>query len=318
MYFFYNKCLQFDSWTLATIHGSPSAFSKGCSAMTVRIDRPPVSFQQRTTMRLVSFNPFRSIGIPGVRPLKPEDWFKNKEEVCSADWIVFPEYWQVNVLVYGLKKSIFPSASTYHLGHDKVEMIRAFEALAPEHTPVTKIAPSTDYHVNRIIEEFTFPFVCKDVRSSMGQGVFLVEDAGAFVRYAETREVLFVQEFLPIDRDIRVVVIGNRAVSAYWRMASNGAFHTNLARGGVLSFGPVPAKVIELVERVAFELGIDHAGFDVALVDDHLYLLEFNVMFGGEGLRRLGVRTGPLVFEYLLSQSTGPWKPKTPPLSKAG
>jgi ribosomal protein S6--L-glutamate ligase len=39
--------------------------------------------------------------------------------VKNAIAVLFPEYWQINPLVYALKKRIFPSVPTYHLGHDK-------------------------------------------------------------------------------------------------------------------------------------------------------------------------------------------------------
>ncbi|MFS8541302.1 MAG: hypothetical protein LOD89_04345, partial [Tissierellales bacterium] len=78
-------------------------------------------------MRFVTFNPFRTLGIPNVTYIKPENMFKEVERIKEADFILFPEYWQVNALVYGLKKNIFPSISTYHLGHNKVETTRVLQ-----------------------------------------------------------------------------------------------------------------------------------------------------------------------------------------------
>lgn len=75
-------------------------------------------------MKLVSFNPFRTIGMPGVRYVKPEHMFKDVDIIKEADVVLFPETWQVPALVYGLKKKIFPSIETLQLGFSKVEMTR--------------------------------------------------------------------------------------------------------------------------------------------------------------------------------------------------
>ncbi len=58
-------------------------------------------------MRFITFNPLRTIGIPDLHYIKPELMFRQKEEILQADWVLFPEYWQVNSLVYGLKKNLF-------------------------------------------------------------------------------------------------------------------------------------------------------------------------------------------------------------------
>ncbi len=136
------------------------------------------------TGRLVSFDPLRTLNIPGVIPLKPEHWLSRQDIVQAADWILFPEYWQVNALVYGWKKKIFPSISSFHLGHDKVEMTRVFQAVCPENTPFTQILAHTETAIEQVLDGFCFPFVAKEVRNSMGQGVFLIETRKDFLDYA--------------------------------------------------------------------------------------------------------------------------------------
>ena len=251
-------------------------------------------------MRLISFDPLRTLEIPGVINVKPEDWLRRKAEIMAADALLFPEYWQVNALMYAWQRRIFPSISSYHLGHDKIEMTRAFEAVCPAHVPFTRILPSTPAALEQVLDEFTFPFVAKVVRSSMGQGVTLIESRAAFRHYAQANEILYIQERLQIHRDVRVVVVGGQVVTAYWREAQDGKFHNNVAQGGTVSFEHVPDEALRLAERVATQLGIDHAGFDIAQVDGHCYLFEFNVRFGTEALNARGIRLGPLIVDYLL------------------
>ncbi len=211
-------------------------------------------------MRLVSFDAYQAINIPGVRVIKPENWFREKAVIESADWVLFPEYWQVNPLVYGLKKRIFPSVSSYHIGHDKVEMARAFEAVCPLNCPNTRILANTERSMEQILDEYDFPFVAKTIRSARGEGVFLIGDRADFRKYAEKNEVLFIQEYLPIYRDLRVIVIGRQIVTAYWRQAREGCFHNNISRGGEVSFENIPDSALQLVNHVAETLGINYAG----------------------------------------------------------
>ncbi len=263
-------------------------------------------------MRLISFNPYRSMGIPGVQYIKPEMIFRHKSDITEADWILYPEYWQVNSLVYGLKKRIFPNINTYHLGHDKVEMTRAFWAVCPENVPYTQIFPSTEVYIQQVLDEFTFPFVAKEVRNSMGQGVFLIEKKKDFLQYTQDNSVLYVQEYLPIKRDLRIVYLGDKVITAYWRIGIEGQFHNNVSKGGSISFEDIPEGAIKLVERIAAELGINHAGFDVAEVEGHFYFLEFNAMFGNQALLDQNLPVGKIIYEYLLRQDIDPREPDKP------
>lgn len=221
----------------------------------------------------------------------------------------------MNSLVYGLKKAIFPSVSSYHLGHDKIEMTRALQTICPEHVPYTEIMAATPGNIQTILERLPFPFIAKEVRNSMGRGVFLIENERDFRDYAAKHDILYVQEKLDIDRDIRITLVGQKVVGAYWRLAHEGNYLNNVAQGGTISFEPVPREIIDLVEAVAQALEIDHAGFDVAVENGWPYFLEFNVLFGNVGLQKLGIPIEKLIYDYLVNQtprSTPPYSPIRP------
>lgn len=257
-------------------------------------------------MRLVSFDMFRTLRFDNTSFIKPSHFFAHKAELQAADWVLFPEYWQVNALVYGLKCRIFPSHASYLIGHNKVEMTRAFQSVVPEHTPVTHIAPNTPTEAERLWALMDTPFVAKLPKASMGEGVWLIETARDWQSYCDKADVLYVQEYLPIDRDIRVVLVGDQVVSAYWRCQSDRSFHNNVARGGWVDHSPVPQVAIDLVKRVALLLDVDHAGFDVAMVGSHPYLLEFNRLFGNQGIPGGGEALRSAIMGYLSSRTTTP------------
>ncbi|MDO3721438.1 hypothetical protein QVZ43_06855 [Marinobacter sp. chi1] len=235
-------------------------------------------------MRLVSFDVFRTLGFPDTTVLKPEHFLRHKSLLQDADWVLFPEYWQLNALVHGLKCRVFPSIASYRIGHDKVEMTRAFQCVAPEHTPFTLIEANGPREREMIWDTMSLPFVAKLPKASMGEGVWLIESRQDWQRYCESTQVLYVQEYLPIDRDARVVVIGDQVLTAYWRVQSDQGFYNNLSRGGRIDDTPVPEVMTALALRLARMLEVDHAGFDIALVAGYPYVLEFNRLFGNQGL----------------------------------
>ncbi|UZJ77281.1 ATP-grasp domain-containing protein [Fictibacillus sp. KU28468] len=249
-------------------------------------------------MKLVTFNPFRTIGIPGIQYVKPDNMFKELDKIKAADVLLFPENWQVNSLVYGMKKKIFPSIESIQLGFSKMEMTRALWTVCPENLPYTEILGHSNENKRKVLETFPFPFVAKEIRNSMGKGVFLIHNEQEFEEYAKANDVFYIQEYLPIDRDLRVCVVGNEIIGSYWRIGSNG-FHNNVSQGGTLSFDNIPAEALELVLRVAQGLNINHAGFDIVAANGRFYILEFNVLFGNQAFNHLAVSPEKKIHEYL-------------------
>lgn len=256
--------------------------------------------------RLISFDVFRTLGINGVKQMKPAGMFAAREELAEADWVLFPEEWQISPLVHTLGTRIFPSEASYRFGQDKVQFTRAMWLIAPEHMPETLIAPVEDASLEEAIERFGFPLVVKLPRASMGQGVWLATNRAELRRVAEDLQVLYAQEYLEIDRDLRVVWVGDEVVCAYWRIGSNG-FHNNISRGGRHEFGGVPDAPLALVRRLARGMGIDHGGFDLACVGGHWFVLEVNVRFGNEALREMGIDI-PKRIEAWLERHTPGWQ----------
>jgi len=248
-------------------------------------------------MLILSFDPYRGLDL-AQQFVKPDHWMRDLHLVRAADVLLYPESWQVNALHYVLGKPIFPNAASYHLGWSKIEMTRAFQIAAPEHVPETLILPSNALAAEQALDVLGLPLVVKQPRNSMGRGVELVERPAELYRWIETTDVLYAQQFLPNNGDLRIVWVGDQVSAAYWRHNSGG-FHNNLARGGVPDFSNIPVVALDLVRRTASALGVDHAGFDVMMVDGHPFLLEFNVLFGNEALNLAGIDLKPLIRNYL-------------------
>ncbi|MYM61842.1 RimK family alpha-L-glutamate ligase [Pseudomaricurvus sp. HS19] len=268
-------------------------------------------------MQLVSFNLFRTLGLPNTTFIKPESFQRHPEkyqaQIEAADWVLFPEYWQLNGLLYSLNSRIFPSESTYRIGHNKIEMTRAIQLLTPSNLPRTLIAANNDSDAGHLWQAMELPFVAKLAKASQGEGVWLIEDRQQWLEYRQRADSLYVQEHLPIDRDLRIVMVGNEVIAAYWRHQSERSFHTNVSRGGHVSYDDVPAAAIDYVQQLARKLNINHAGFDIAMVDGHPYLLEFNRLFGNQGIPGGGRAITDAMLRYLQQHSSDhtPWDPES-------
>lgn len=264
---------------------------------------PYFTLDKTLSYKYVSFNPHRSIGIPMVKYIKPDNMYRSTKEILMAQKLLFPESWQVNTLIYAFKKDIFPSPVTYHLGFDKIEMTRAIRACFPGYIPKTEIYANTTAHFYNLVEEFGLPFVCKEVRSSSGFGVHLINTEEEFLMFKQNNPTVYVQEHIKCDRDLRVVVIGDRAVDSYWRIKEPGSFHCNLARGAKISRKDIPRDVVDEVLGIALFLKIDYAGFDIALTETGLKIFEFNLYFGTKGIRLNSVDLGNEINQYLRRQA---------------
>ena len=249
--------------------------------------------------RYLSFNPHRTIGIPEVTYIKPESMYRFIKEIHGAHKILFPEYWQVNTLIYAFKKEIFPSVATYHLGHDKIEMTRSIQACFPDLIPKTGIYAGASAHFDELADGFDLPFVCKEVRSSSGFGVFLIKTKDEFRIFKQNNPIVYVQEYIRIDRDLRIVVIGDKVVDSYWRIKAPGCFHNNLARGATISRNGIPQDAIDEVMGISSFLNINYAGFDIAVTETGLKIFEFNLYFGTKGVRLNSTEIGKRIGRYL-------------------
>jgi ribosomal protein S6--L-glutamate ligase len=140
-----------------------------------------------------------------------------------------------------------------------------------------------------------FPFVLKGARGGEGRHIWLIENADDLEKkllHLKQLELhgnfgFVIQEYLAgLDRDLRVVVIGDQVVS-YWRK-SEGFLH-NVAQGGAIDKESYPELQIigrDAVMNFCHQTGINLAGFDLVFPSNSKepVFLEINYTFGRSGL----------------------------------
>jgi ribosomal protein S6--L-glutamate ligase len=185
-------------------------------------------------------------------------------------------------------KETFPSVHSYrHLG-DKIKQTHLFQF---QGVPM----PRTRLYYGRrqrekILDDFAFPFIGKIPRgSSRGEGVFMIRDPEDLHSYLPKTPVAYIQQYIPMERDLRVIVVGKRFVHAYWKEAAPGEFRTNLARGGRPRLDPIPDEAVKLALEVAGQCGFDHVGLDICQHQGRFLIIEANMVFGTAGFRVAGL-----------------------------
>jgi ribosomal protein S6--L-glutamate ligase len=228
----------------------------------------------------------RNVVTLGVRTHFDDYTADEQALIRQADTVYYPTSFYAELLSAAGKR-IFPSLRTYAFAQDKVKQTALFRLLDIPH-PRTRVFYGRQR--SGIFRAFDTPFVAKVARgSARGHGVRLIRTADDLEDYCARNRVAYVQEYLPHDRDVRVVVIGNAVAHAYWRVAAPGEFRTNVALGGRVLLEPVPADAQELALRTARLCGWDDAGIDLCRRGEGWVVLEANMKYGREGFRQAGI-----------------------------
>jgi len=223
----------------------------------------------------------------GVRPNYSDYSTKESALIQNADKIYYPSSYYADMFA-AMGKNIFPSVHTYRFVQDKIKQSTLFQLAKIPH-PETRWFYGAK-KIEKILSCFDYPFVGKIPRgSALGRGVYLIGNQDELEAYCSMTKVAYIQKYLPIDRDIRAVVIGNRVVHAYWRIASSGEFRTNVNCGAKISFDFVPKPVIDLALHTAKSCGWNDVGIDICEYQGSYYVLEANMKYGRQGFRKAGI-----------------------------
>jgi ribosomal protein S6--L-glutamate ligase len=232
----------------------------------------------------------------GVRP-NIEDYTEAElEALRRAHTVYYPSSLYESVFL-ALGKMVFP-ANYYPFLGDKIKQSDLFTFLDIPF-PRTRIYYGRD-KAPRILQDFLLPFIAKVPRgSSQGRGVFLIRNPGDLERYLGEVSPAYIQEYLPIDRDLRVVILDGKVLHAYWRIAQAGEFRTNVSRGARISLASVPPEALRFAEWVAMRCGFGEVGLDICRRGESYLVLEANMMYGLQGFVAAGLEIYPLIRERL-------------------
>ncbi len=226
---------------------------------------------------------------------------QDQKKIIAAKKIYYPTAFYAD-LFNTMGKDTFPSFHTYKYAMDKIKQTAIFNMLNIPH-PTTKIFYGKKQK-QTILNHFNFPFIAKTPRgSARGVGVHLVQTPNDLSVFLTTKGPAYIQQYLPIDRDMRIIIIGNKIRLAYWRIASMNNFKTNLSQGGTISFEPLPQKALDLALSTALKCKWDDVGIDIIEHRGKFYVLEGNMKYGTKGFKKANINYKDLLADLIINNT---------------
>ncbi len=134
--------------------------------------------------------------------------------------------------------------------------------------------------------------------------VLLTEGSEAELKSIMERQgMVYLQEFVFLEspRDIRAFVVDDRVLGAIYRVAQNGQWISNLARGGRAYPCPITEELRDLAVRASRAAGTVYAGIDLLETSEGLKVIEVNGTPSGKGIyEALGVDVTKAIADYVI------------------
>ncbi len=129
---------------------------------------------------------------------------------------------------------------------------------------------------NKFIENTTYPKIIKKSYGPSNYGGYFVHKVNS---KKEAHELLkkkkyypiYMQEFIPMEADVRVMLIGHKPVCAFWRRPPKGKWLTNTSQGGSMDYHGVPVDLLKLAVRVSKAANAEYFACDIAVGKDGKY-----------------------------------------------
>ncbi len=138
--------------------------------------------------------------------------------------------------------------------------------------PKTYIYYNRD-NADKFLKKTDYPKIVKKSYGPSNYGGYFVHKVDSYKEaknlYAEKKyHPMYFQDFVPMEADIRVMLIGHKPICAFWRRAPEGEWLTNTSQGGEMDYMNVPKNVLDLAVRVSKAANAEYWACDVAYGKD--------------------------------------------------
>ena len=172
-------------------------------------------------------------------------------------------------------------------------------------TPITVATEDVLYgyiHAQRYVN-----VVLKPIQGSRGFGAVKMSDPDIAFQGMRTlaalNNAILLQAYVDKigNRDMRVIVVGERAIGCMYRIAPPGEWRTNIAKGAKGEKCPMNSEVEELAIRSVKALGLVYGGVDIGETRDGYVVFEVNASPSWQEFSRVvGVDPAKELINYLL------------------
>jgi RimK family alpha-L-glutamate ligase len=221
----------------------------------------------------------------------------------------YTTYFDLALIRHLEKMDIFVLNSSQAIEAAK-DKLQTLQLLAANKIPIPKtMLAKLPLDIDFVDKEFHYPLIIKTISGSEGKGVFLCENRDQLEDFIDFMEVsrdpkvnLIIQEFVSTSkgRDVRIFVIGGRAIGAMLRTAKSGKIKANFSAGGSVSSFELNPAIEWLAVESARVIGLDIAGVDILLDGENYVVNEINSSPGFEGFEKAtGLNIPQEIYRYI-------------------
>lgn len=242
--------------------------------------------------------------------LKPADAYIWHADSKEENYRIIHD--RVYFIEHILKKRIYPDMNMYFAFGDKIKEDLLFKYFKVP-TAQTYVTYKKDKALG-IIDKIKYPFVIKDAHGYGGKHVYLIKKKGEaremiekiFSRQglkhecATMKNYFLAQECIKIDKDLRVIVIGDKVACAYWRSSESDWRH-NIEQGGVAHFEGVPKEALDFCLRFNRKMKFHWMSYDLFITGKNKVLMnEFSCNFAIKAPTEAGYEIRKMQIDYIL------------------
>ncbi len=221
-------------------------------------------------------------------------------------------YERVYFIEQVIGKPVLPDMRMYFAQGNKIRQWQMLNYLKIK-TPLTYIAREK-IQAEKIICRIKYPCVFKNPYGYGGYQVIKINQLNEARNYVKQifngqlkdtqgntwPPVLFAQEFVKAEKDLRVVTLGNKIFCAYWRRNKQNGWRHNLEQGAQVDYNNIPGAALKLCGQISRRLKFHWMAYDLFVTDDRQILLnEYSCNFANKGIRQAGLNVRRAQMLYL-------------------
>lgn len=149
----------------------------------------------------------------------------------------------------------------------------------------------------------------KPVSGGLGEVIQLAHGPMAADPDMDPRATM-VLDYMPIEHDYRVLVLGNKSLGVMRRSIPDGLVVRNVEQGGIVSAATLSDEICEMALKAARVMGLEFTGVDILMQDQTSCILEVNAITDFKGFEEAtDQNVAEAMLSYLLSTSGKPEQP---------
>jgi ribosomal protein S6--L-glutamate ligase len=169
--------------------------------------------------------------------------------------------------------------------------------------------PKTFHSLNKDLFQIwlrkqSFPILAKPIHGQKGEGIHKIDSKETAINFFTThsKEYLF-QEFIPIQSDLRVFIVGDNVIGTIKRYIVDGDFRSNISLGAKSESILAEKSVTQLALHAASVIGYEIAGVDIIQHGNVYMVLEVNDTPQWQGFKKTtGINPADHIVQYALAK----------------